>query len=72
MSGWSVGNRIMFALAVFGVGLIWVGVAVTWTAAIRVLRASRAALLEITAWRDASRSASERVRLEGPDPKRRA
>lgn len=43
--------RVLLALGVFGVLLIWVGVAVAWTSALRVLRASRAALLEITALR---------------------
>jgi hypothetical protein len=34
--------RVLLALGVFGVLLIWVGVAVAWTSALRVLRISRA------------------------------
>lgn len=72
MGDCSVEIRIMIGLAAFGVALIWIGVAVTWTAAIRVLRASRAALLEITLWKNDRRSAHDLARLEGPAPKRRA
>lgn len=39
--------RVLLALGVFGVTLIWVGVAVAWTSALRVLRISRAILARI-------------------------
>lgn len=66
MGGCSDEARILIGLGAFGVALIWIGVAVTWTAARRVLRASRAALLEITEWRDAGLSPVERARLRFP------
>ncbi len=63
--------RVLVALGVLGVLLIWIGVAVVWAATLRVLRASTQALAEVTEWRRVALSVSDERRPtdQGPTPR---
>jgi len=60
-------GRVLIGLGVLGVTMIWLGVAVAWSAAVRVLRASRlfvgAAHRSAGTWIELERRAVERHAL---------